>query len=383
MFSSKKIFSYIFFILLTSIAFSQSSDSEGEFDDFDSIFETSQDVDEPVVTEEVVAGANYNVQLGSVQFPVEVSGNLNAELGGAYVREDGVNDATFYFDFKNYANFIIRPDKYLALKGTIKSSMPADSSDSESEQKYHNLLYVYELYFDYLFWDSVYITAGKKKSVWGNIRLFSDYYDESESISTTTTASTDDTETDNIDDAQYTNILYDSRDYVSGIIRIPVGNHTFTALAMYDESDTVSSSKTVNMSLAASAEFVFWGTSVNFFGRRFRLKEPEDAPATYEKKLPIVGLELKSTLFGFDIYGQSMARVADGTKTKELFSSKFEDKSVFNRVISTVGTYRLWSENAPYFGFNAEFQNIYRPNPASDETFFTNRFAVQLGMAKI
>ena len=113
------------------------------------------------------------------------------------------------------------------------------------------------------------------------------------------------------------------------------------------------------------------------------MKEPESAKDDYKKQLPIVGIELKRTLFNFDIYGQSLARIQDGTLAKDIFTSKFQDLSTFNRIISTVGTYRLWSENMPYFGFNFEFQNIYRPNPSEPEKFFTNRFAFEVGMAKL
>ena len=223
-----------------------SNESEDEFDDMDSLFDDAEDTEEAIVTDETSLGTDYNVQLGTIKFPISVSGNLNTEIGGAYIREDGINDATFYFDFKNYINFITRPDKYLALKGSLKTAMPKDSKDKES----NHLLYLYEMYFDYIMLDRIYITAGKKKSVWGNIRLFSDYYDENEYISETDESETSDNIQDNVDDAQYTNILYDSRDYISGIVKLPIKNHTFTALAMYDDESTVSSTKTVNMSIA-------------------------------------------------------------------------------------------------------------------------------------
>ena len=383
------------FSLLVSPAFSQerdsggavlvesaeSSESEQELDDVDSLFENAEDSDNAIVTSDSTDGTNYNIQLGSLKFPIEVSGLMNTELGGAFLREDNVNDATFYFDFKNYIYFITRPDKYLTLRGTLKTTMPKDSSDTAQEQNNH-LLYIYEMYFDYLVLDRVYITAGKKKSIWGNIRLFSDYYDEKENISSTDDTQATDLIDSNVYDAQYTNILYDSREYISGIIKIPFWNHTFTALAMYNDETNVSSTKTENMSLASSLELIFFNTSINFFGRRFKLKETaEDKNSTTQ--LPIIGMELKRTFFNFDVYGQTIARVQDGTKAKEIFNSHFQDFSTFNRVVSTIGTYRMWTENFPYFGFNIEFQNIYKPNPSASENYFTNRIALQIGMAKL
>ncbi|WP_296332361.1 hypothetical protein [uncultured Treponema sp.] len=360
-------------------------------EDFDSLFDDAEDSETPVVTEEPNTGTNYNVQIGSLKFPIEVSGQLNTELGGAYIREDGVNDLSFYFDFKNYIYFITRPDKYLALRGTIKTAMPKDSGDTLATYENH-LLYLYELYFDYLFWDRIYITAGKKKSVWGNIRLFSDYYDTSENISNTDDDKVDDSIDDGVEDARYTNILYDSRQYISGIIKFPFRNHTFTALAMYNDDSTISSTKTVNMSLAFSAEFIFLGTSLNLFGRRFQLSDLSDEEKEkfykdngyeYTKPLSIAGLELKRTLFGFDVYGQSIIRIQNGWKIGRFFSSGFDDKSAFNRFVTTLGTYRLWSDQTPYFGFNFEFQNVYRPNPSDTQKYFVNRFAIQFGMAKL
>lgn len=349
---------------------SEDAGAEEAADDFDSLFNDAEDTDEAVVKEDIKAGTDYSLQLGTIKFPIEVSGKMNTEFGGAYLRESMTNDATVYFDFKNYIYFTTRPDKYLALKGVLKTSMPKDDSDTES----NHLLYLYEMYFDYLMLNRIYITAGKKKSVWGNIRLFSDYYDEKDS------GNEKNDNDDNINDALFTNILYDSRDYISGIVKIPFWNHTFTALAMYNEESSKKKPGTKDMSLAASAEFIFFGTSINFFGRRFPLSYGADAK---NSQLPIVGLEVKRTVLGFDLYGQSMARIVDGEKTKEVFRSKFEDLSAIKRIISTAGTYRLWSDSAPYIGFNCEFQNIYRPNPESGEKFFTNRFAFEIGMAKL
>jgi len=253
----------------------------------------------------------------------------------------------------------------------LKTSMPEDDDDSET----NNLLYLYEMYIDYLMLNRIYITAGKKKSVWGNIRLFSSYYTDSDNDD-----ATDDDTSDNVKDVQYTNVLYDSRDYISGIIKLPFGKHTITALAMYNEESSKSNPGTKDMSFAGSAEFIVFGTSINFFGRRFPLSYGNDSK---NSQLPIVCIELKRTIFGFDLYGQSMARISDGYKLKNFFKGESDGEKMFNRVISTAGLYRLWSDNAPYVGFNFEFQNIYRPAPGDDEDYFTNRFAFELGLAKL
>lgn len=339
-----------------------SEDINAQFDDFDSLFDDAEDVFAPIVTEEKSPTGSYNIPIGTLKLPIEVSGDLDAELGLAFRREDGSNDATVYFDFQNYIYFTTRPDKYLALKAVVKTQMPdSDDITEAAEDGQTNYFYIYEMYFDYLMFDRIYITAGKKKSVWGNIRLFSN---------------TDDYENDT--DALYTNILYDSRIHISGIVKIPIGNHTFTAIGMYKGGGD--SAGTKDMSFAASAEFVFFNTSINFFGRRFPLAYGSNSD---QHQLPILGVELKRTILGFDLYAQELTRVVSGKNFLNFFKSKFEDRDVFNKIISTAGVYRIWNENTPYFGFNFEFQNIYRRHRDEDMDKFTNRFALYCGVAKL
>ena len=349
-------------------------------DDFSSLFDSASDVSEPIITEDKSAGTSYDVSIGSLKFPIEISGRMNAGLGILYAKKDNETDGEGYFDFKNYIYFTTRPDRYIALKGTIKTSLPEDDNES-ARDKQSNYFYIYEIYFDYLMLNRIYITAGKKKTVWGNIRLFTDYYDE------TSVYSSDDDDTDDADklDAQFTNILYDSREHLSGIMKIPFGNHTFTGVAMYKmESGSDDKVGTKEMSFAGSAEFVFLNTSLNLFGRRFPLAS-SDKGSLHQNA--IIGLELKRTILGFDLYGQGLGRLSDdrSKSLKDCLTSKFDDLSSFTRIISTAGIYRMWTDVAPYFGFNFEFQNIYRPEPKlkRGETFFTNRFAVYGGITKL
>ena len=331
-----------------------------ELDDFDSLFDNATDYEEPIITEDKNASTDYNVQLGSIKFPIEVSGKMSAEVGGAFTRESMANDVNIYFDFKNYIYFTTRPDKYIALKGVLKTCMPNDDDDSESNQ----FLYLYEMYFEYLFINRAYFTAGKKKSIWGNIRLFSNGDDYNDNY------------------ALYTNLLYDSRDQISGIIKIPFGKHTFTMLAMYNVNDSSGNSPgTKDMSLALSAEFIVFNTSLNFFGRRF----PEVYGTNAEDHQPtIVGVELKRTILAFDLYGQTMVRANTlESATRELIKSQFEDFSSVESITSTVGFYRIWDNIPPYYGLNFEFQNIYHPELEEGTRYFTNRFALYCGISKL
>lgn len=332
---------------------SDGTDSESSEDDpFDVIFSNAEDAENPVVTEETENTETYNVSIGTLKIPLEVTGSLAAEFGFAYINEDHSNDGSIYFDFDNAIYFTTRPDKYLALKGTLKTEMP-DSGEASSDGQ-NNFLYLYEMYFDYLMFDRIYITAGKKKITWGNIRLFtdSDYYSDENALAT--------------------NILYDSRQHISGMVRIPFGVNTLSFVGMYKGGGTSAASK--DMSFAANAELVFLGTSLNLFGRRF----PTDSDY-----LPIIGAELKRTLFGVDFYGQELCIVSSGTKLKDLVETKFDDKTAFDKMITTGGFYKLLLDGTPRFGVNAEYQLIYDPVPGDSDYFFINRFAVNMGLGKL
>ncbi len=323
-----------------------------EEDSFYDIFDTAEDADKPVVTEESDTTGTYNVSIGTIKIPLEVTGSLAAEFGFAYINEDHSNDGSIYFDFDNSIFFTTRPDKYLALKGTLKTEMP-DSGEAAADGQ-NNFFYLYEMYFDYLMLDRIYITAGKKKITWGNIRLFTDtdYYSDTTALAT--------------------NILYDSRQHISGMIRVPFGLNTLSFVGMYKGGGTSAASK--DMSFAANAELVFWGTSLNLFGRRF----PTDSTS-----VPILGGELKRTILGIDFYGQELGLISSVRKLKDFVTTKFDDKSAFEKMITTGGFYKLLLDGSPRFGINAEYQFIYTPEPEDDDYFFVNRFAVNMGLGKL
>lgn len=306
--------------------------------DFDDLFSNAEDTENAVVTESEGSGTDTTFSLASLAIPLTMSGDLSAELGAAYINTDGSSSGTGYFDLVNYLYFTTRPDKYMAVKGSLKTSLiDSDEADTENQNKY---FYLYELYFDYIMMDRVYITAGKKKTVWGNIRLFSN---------------DDDFEDD--DDALYTNALYDSRYNISGIIRVPFGPSTITLLTMYRGGNDEPSHR--DLSYAASLEAVIFGTSLNFFARTF--------PSRYGNlkkyyNLPILGFEFKRTIFGVDIYAQGTGRVISNKTLREFWKRDLYKKSAFEKMIFTGGFYKIFSNSFPYFGINAEFQSLYYPN---------------------
>lgn len=318
------------------------SDSGSSFDfsgDFGDLFSGADDTDEAVVTETESSGTDTTFNIASLSIPLKMSGDIEAELGAALINEDGETSGTGYFDLLNYLFFTARPDKYMAVKGSLKTSL-IDSEEAEEENQ-NKYFYLYELYFDYIMMDKVYITAGKKKTVWGNIRLFSN---------------DDDFEKDD-DDALYTNALYDSRYNISGILRVPFGFSTLTFLTMYRGGYDEPTHR--DLSYAGSIEAVLFGTSLNLFVRTF--------PSRYgsQKKYysnPIVGAEVKRTIFGIDIYAQAIGRVDSNKTLRKFWKPELYWRSSYEKAVFTAGFYKLFTEQFPYFGISAEFQSIYYPN---------------------
>lgn len=315
------------------------SDSSFDFSgDFGDLFSGAEDTDEAVVTETESSGTDSTFNIASLSIPLKMSGDLEAELGAALINEDGATSGTGYFDLLNYLFFTTRPDKYMAVKGSLKTSL-IDSEEAEKENQ-NKYFYLYELYFDYIMMDKVYITAGKKKTVWGNIRLFSN-----------------DDDFENDDDALYTNALYDSRYNISGILRFPFGFSTLTLLTMYRGGYDEPTHR--DLSYAGSIEAVLFGTSLNIFGRTF--------PSRYgsQKKYysnPIIGAEVKRTIFGIDIYAQAIGRVDSNKTLRKFWEPELYWLSSYEKAVFTAGFYKLFAERFPYFGINAEFQSIYYPN---------------------
>lgn len=304
------------------------------------LFLYAEDSDEAIVSEE---DDSSSISISSLTLPLKMSGSLSAELGGAYIRNDYINSASGYFDLKNYLYFNTRPDKYMAIKGALKTSMP--SKDEAEKDNQNSYFYLYELYFDYLLDNGIAISAGKKKITWGNVRLFCRDEDA---------RSSEQKPTD--DDALYTNILYDSRYNISGVVSVPFGPAAISLVGMYNGITEEPSYK--DMSFAGNLEIIIFNTSLSIFGRLFPSKEGNSKEL---HQLPIVGAEIKKSVFGFDIYGQGIARVESEETLRKFYDSHLYNRSSFDKFVFTGGFYRLWNENFPYFGINAEYQGIYYP----------------------
>ena len=143
----------LFFLLLSFsfVMFAQDSETE-EFDEFDSLFVEAQDI----VVEEQEKAPQPVPSKQSIKF----SGFLDTDVGfGFSVSPDDYFKPLGYFAFENYTYITARASDIFGIKATIKTQFPNFN------------LSLYEIYFDYLLLDFLYIRAGKRAITWGNTEL--------------------------------------------------------------------------------------------------------------------------------------------------------------------------------------------------------------------
>lgn len=309
----------------------------GEDEDLDSLFDEAEDI---VIDEETskqqkleaenkskVDGAfdsahlaaNTAVKLVNEFFkPLYFFGTLDAELGVYYKRyhgdfRDEKSVVSEYFKFKNDLGFQARVDRTFIMHGLFRIELPQNRQ-----------FLLREVYFDYMPYNWLYITAGKKDVAWGYVRMFSnenDYKDTADRLTT--------------------NIVADAVDGVSGIITIPFPFVTLTGMALY--MGNVEEPNAKDISYAGSLEFTVFKASLNLFGRKTAPNEL--SKNDYNGIGNVVGFEAKRTVFGFDIYGQASC----------VFGNTTETATNLEKRIYTVGFYRVWDK----FAINVEFQDIY------------------------
>lgn len=276
-------------------------------DDFDDVFWESEDSDEAVIIESI----SENHTSSSFQ----VSGSVNADLGL----------------IGSFENNVFNPGGYLGLESSIYLNIyPNDSFSFHTgitgNIKYYPSFSLNCFYFDYFFLNNIFISAGVKGVTWGYTRLFcdTDYYGTGKKGC----------------GPQYTNIMSDSGSYVICQIRYPWENGTLSIIPMCPmwvvNSGKIGAS---TFEYALSYETTMFHTSVNLFARTGGNKGNFN---------PLIGLEVKKTIYGFDVYGQGIVKSCDYTKMYET--------SGYDYLTSTFGFYRLWDAFDPNFGLNFEYQ---------------------------
>ena len=301
----KKI-SLIFLVLLLSITvFSQASDIV-EIDEFDSLFAKAEDI----IVEEQVNAPQPIPSKRSIQF----TGFLDTDVGlGFSISPDDYFKPQGYFAFENYTYINARASDIFGIKATLKTQFPNFN------------LSLYEIYFDYLLLDFLYIQAGKRTITWGNTELIEH------------------------------NILSDSINGTSIGLSFDLFNTNFSGIVMSQVNWGGGSSPGIsNLSFAGSIEKVLGKLQLNLFGRKWASEDPN-----HEK--PLIGLESKINLWGFDLYNQTISHI---NFDFDNFNNTRLDKLYF-----TLGLMKDWE--SPRIGFIVEYQWIYYDktlNPTANDS---------------
>ena len=318
-----------------------------EIDDFDSIFDDAEDVEEAIVTED----SEKPVQVVASAFSsmVHFSGSFSGDVGLIYLHRKNVDEAgneknddyNGYFSLKNVLNMSIVPSDIFSVRGSLETGIDNGFS-----------LAVSSLYFNYLLLNRLYISAGKKGISWGNIRLFnSDYYGCE--VHTSCLYSTG---------PKHADIFGEDGAPLALDIRYPWAWGTLTLAATGYPGASVRPS---NFNYYASIEFSLLNTNFNLYVKR-------PAKNTVPVRTNLAGLEVKRTILGFDVYGQGIVRVKD--------IHNLNSSAGYDYIVATAGLYRLFDAFDPNIGFNIEYQYEYSPEA---EYVHSNRIAFEGGLKRL
>ncbi len=360
----------------------ENDDQELVYEDFDYLFEDSQDInldngEKPKVAESPKKETTVKKVTDAVSKVIKLSGHLTADVGyGAKnetynpnatatstttttttTTEEDTFESEGYLDFENYLYFDATPSELFKIHGSFYTAFktPYGSNSFSFDLK--------TIYLDYFLFDRIYISAGKKSESWGNTRIFnkSDYYGTSGYTKR--------------NGPIYTNILTDASNHASVQIKIPWTYGNLNFIGMYDYTSKITSKKFKDhMSYAFSSDVVLWHTNINFFTRFYGNNEEDSV-----KKHPLFGLEAKKTIFGFDIYAQGIASVKD-------FSLLNKASEGYDFLVWTGGFYRLWSKSNFEFGINLEYQGVNQAAEITEGFYvyapseqYTHRLAIEAG----
>ena len=129
------------------------------------------------------------------------------------------------------------------------------------------------------------------------------------------------------------------------------------------------------MNYYGSIEMSIFNTNINLFAKRPEKTSGKNAEGVVDAdkvKKNLVGLELKRTIFGFDTYMQTIARI------KNL--NKLTSSEGYQYIVATAGLYRLWDSFDPNVGFNIEYQHEY--NTETPERHY-DRLAFEGGVKRL
>lgn len=287
-------------------------------DDFDAIFEEDNDIETPLVT---TKKENDSEKKEIITF----SGKLASDLGYAYVYnplpDEKIHTSGFVFTLSNDLFINARPSDKFNVKADINTTFANEFT-----------LDVKELYFTYNPFAYLYITAGKKATTWGYVKLMK--------------------EIPHCDQLN-TNILNDAGSKLSIQFVAPWSTGSASFIALYNMSNGTSFNKDkpldpMKLSFAAAIEQTIVHTNVNLFMRIYEGRNIETKTLESGYINPVIGLEVKRTIFNIDFYAQNLLRIQDEYNE--------ERTSDFEKEVLTVGFYKKWTLNPCTIGANVEYQ---------------------------
>lgn len=229
--------------------------------DFDSLFEDVEDVEAIVEESPVQKESTEKTKTDTLSF----SGAFSADM--AVFAQYPKNPAYFGGGllFKNELSFLAKASAALTLQGSLLTNekIITDTVD---------VIELSSLYFDYLMFNRLLLTAGKKHYDWGNTLYFeSNVLEELEGFSK----------------------------HLSVQLVFPLSPFTLSFLGMYNDSI----GETMNPSLfdlAASIEASLWQTNMKVFSRYW------SNTSTDSVKKIVFGFEWKRDILGLDFYQQAL-----------------------------------------------------------------------------
>ena len=255
----KKIFS-LFICLISLSIFFFAQESEDAFD-FDSLFEDVEDVEAVVEESPVQKEPTEKTKSDAFSF----SGTFSANIG--LFAQYPKNPAYFCggLQFQNELSFLAKASAALTLQGSLLTNekIITDTVDA---------IELSSLYFDYLMFNRLLLTAGKKHYDWGNTLYFeSNVLEELEGFSK----------------------------HLSVQLVFPLSPFTLSLLGMYNGKV----GETMNPSffdLAGSIDTSLWQTNMKVFSRYW------SNTSTDSVKKIVFGFEWKRDILGLDFYQQAL-----------------------------------------------------------------------------
>ncbi len=319
----KKIILLTAALFCFSSLFAQTEELTDYSDDFDAIFED--------------AGQDQEVEQGTPVVPASpagsslvFTGHFNGDVGLSSII---IEKADFggYISLDNTLYMKAKPASLVNIYGALNTSLSNKFSLSLSY-----------LYFDYMLFDRLFISAGKKGISWGYTRLFSNG-----------------------------NIMADTNGQLNAEFRYPWSTGTLTFVGAYNYSLLSGNPNYKDLTYAVSLEQTVLHTSLNLFAKKYGQSEK----LAGVHKRPLAGLEVKRTFFGYDVYAQGLVHIAN---------YKMLDKKIgYEDLVATAGFYKLWDGFDPNLGINIEYQYKWLPGAASASAAHNHKIMLQGGIKRI